>query len=412
MKSILKLWNKTSFLYRMIGGVLIGTACGIFFKDIVVLKILAELFIGALKAIAPYLVFFLVCASLAKASESIGPKIGKTVILYLTTTLLAALIAVIASTLFPVSLTLGETATGTAPSSIGEVIVEKLSSIVDNPVKALAEGNYLSILFWAIALGLCIRKISNDKVSSTIGHISDVLVKLVSAIISFAPIGIMGLVYVSVSENGTGIFVEYGKLIALIVGSILVSALVVNPIIIGIMIRRNPYPLVLTCIKESGFTAFFTRSSAANIPINMALCEKLGLDREFYSISISLGATINMNGAAISITTITLAISHTLGMDFGFAATLYLCIIASLAACGVSGVAGGSYLLIPLSCALFGIGNDIAMQGVYIGFIIGVISDAFETAHNSSSDAIMTAAVQYRSRMIEKKEVNYMGKFK
>lgn len=413
MKKFLTLWSRTPFLYKMTVGIVIGTICGIFFKEIIIFEILATMFIGALKAIAPFLVFFLVCSSISKTSATVGPKMGKIVVMYLVTTLLAAACAVVTSLLFPTTITLGKVAGGKAPETVEDIMVDLFSNIVDNPITALGEANYLSILFWAIVIGLCIKAIPDSRCSigDSMEKISSVFAKLISWIISFAPIGIMGLVYQTVSENGTKIFAEYGILLALLVGTILFSALVINPLIVGFMIRRNPYPLIFTCIRESGITAFFTRSSAANIPMNMVLCEKLGLDKELYSISISLGSTINMNGAAITITTITLCMCHTLGIEVSLLSMFILSMVASLAACGVSGVAGGSILLIPLACSLFGIRPDIAMQGVYIGFIIGVIADSFETAHNSSSDAIITAAVIYRDRMLNKEDVGYMGDF-
>jgi serine/threonine transporter len=318
-------------------------------------------------------------------------------------TFIAALLAVVGSFLFPITLNLSEAVNGSAPKSLADVFMNLLISMVENPVKAVANANYIGILFWSIIVGISLKLVANGKTISVVQDFADVITLAVKWIIQFAPFGIFGLVFSSVAENGLDIFTTYGHLLLLLVGCMLANTMISNPFISFLMLKKNPYPLLFTCLKESGLNAFFTRSSAANIPINMALCKKLGLDEDFYSVSIPLGATINMDGAAVTIAVMTLAVTHTMGIDVTFGAALFLCVISTLGACGCSGVAGGSLLLIPMACSFFGVSNDIAMQAVGVGFIIGVVQDSVETALNSSGDVFFTATAEYYERMKLKK---------
>ncbi len=354
--------------------------------------LLGDLFIGALKAVAPVLVFVLVMAAIAGHREGQQTHMGSILMLYLIGTFAGALVAVLASFMFPVTLTLKPaTEALTPPGNIAEVLRNLLVSMVNNPVAAILNANYIGILAWGVALGLALRR-AHDTTKQMLANFGDALVKLVYAVIRTAPIGLFGLMAATIASTGLGALLEYARLIALLVGSMLFVALVVNPLIVFLKIRRNPYPLVFTCLRESGITAFFTRSSAANIPVNLALCEKLGLPEETYTVSIPLGATINMAGAAVTITVLTLATVNTLGIAVDIPTALLLSIVAAVAACGASGVAGGSLLLIPLAASLFGIPDAIAMQVVGVGFIIGVLQDSTETALNSSTDVLFTAA--------------------
>lgn len=319
------------------------------------------------------------------------------IVFYLIGTFLAALCAVVTSFLFPSTLILVEQAEQAAPGGIADVLQNLLNSAVSNPISAIAEANYIGVLLWAVVFGLAMRE-AGEGTKTVLSDISNMLSSAIRWVISCAPFGILGLVYTTVSDTGFESFLNYGRLILVLVGCMLLVALVVNPIIVYLAIRKNPYPLVFRCLKDSGIMAFFTRSSAANIPVNMKLCEDLGLDKEKYSVSIPLGATINMAGAAITITILTLAAANTLGISVDFPTALLLSLVSSVAACGSSGVAGGSLLLIPMACSMFGISSDIAMQVVGIGFIIGVIQDSCETALNSSSDVLFTAAAEFRGR--------------
>ncbi|MCG9698336.1 serine/threonine transporter SstT [Shewanella sp. Isolate11] len=353
---------------------------------------LGELFVGALKAIAPILVFILVAASIANQKKNAKTNMRPIVVLYLLGTFAAAITAVSMSFLFPTNLVLvSNTATTTPPEGIAEVINTLLFKIVDNPVNALMTGNYIGILAWGVGLGIVLHHAS-DTTKTVFGDVSHGVSQMVRFVIRLAPIGIFGLVANTFAATGFSAIAGYAQLLAVLLGSMLIIALVVNPIIVWFKIKRNPYPLVLTCLRESGVTAFFTRSSAANIPVNMALCEKLELHEDTYSVSIPLGATINMGGAAITITVLTLAAVHTLGIQVDVLTAILLSVVAAVSACGASGVAGGSLLLIPLACSLFGISNDVAMQVVAVGFIIGVIQDSAETALNSSTDVLFTAS--------------------
>lgn len=336
---------------------------------------------------------------------------GTVVVLYIVSTFVAAIVAVVASYIFPTPLTL-DTSAGVdmaSPTNVGDVLVALIMNVVNNPVDSLANANYLGILAWAAVLGIILRGIANDDVKNFFTTLADAVSTLVRWVIAFAPFGVMGLVYNSVGTNGLEIFVEYGRIILVLVGCMAFIALVTNPLIVFICTRMNPYPLVLRCLKDSGLTAFFTRSSAANIPVNMALCEKLGLDKDNYSVSIPLGSTINMAGAAVTITIMTMAACSTVGLQVDPVTAVILSVLAAVSACGASGVAGGSLLLIPMCCALFGIDNAIAMQVVAIGFIIGVVQDSCETAVNSSSDVVFTATAEYR-RMIKEGKPVHMGK--
>ncbi len=407
MKKILKLYCETNLILRILIGIVIGVIFALTVPNFGVIGMFGDFFVGALKSIAPILVFVLVISSLASAKGGIGKRFRTVIILYMLSTFLAAFVAVIASKLFPVTLTLTEAAEGTAPEGIGEVLSSLVMNIVTNPVKALSEANYISILAWSVIIGLALKTVANEKTKDVMQDISNAVTKSVQWIINIAPFGIMGLVFTSVSDNGLSIFADYGKLLAVLIGCMLAVALIVDPLIAGVALRKNPYPLVFRCFKESGLTAFFTRSSAANIPINMALCEKLNLDRDMYSVSIPLGATINMDGAAITITVMSLAVANTLGMDIDIFTALILSVLATLSACGASGVAGGSLLLIPMACSLLGIPNDVAMQAVGIGFIIGVVQDSLETAINSSGDVLFAATAEFMEWKKEGREIKF-----
>lgn len=394
MKELLRKYNDISLIKRIVVGLVIGAALGVFFPGIELITLLGSLFVSALKAVAPILVFFLVISALANARSDGSMK--TVVVLYVISTLVAALVAVAASFLFPLTLTLTEAVDQSSPSGIGEVLTTVIMNVVDNPVNALMSANYVGILAWAAVLGIALR-IASESTKGVFTSISDAVSQVVRWVIGFAPFGILGLVYTSVSTSGLEIFTEYGQLLLVLVGCMIFIALVTNPLIVFLGIRKNPYPLVLRCLKDSGITAFFTRSSAANIPVNMELCRKLGLDKDNYSVSVPLGATINMAGAAVTIAVMTMAAANTLDIAVDLPTAVILCVLAAVSACGASGVAGGSLLLIPLACSLFGIGNDIAMQVVAIGFIIGVIQDSCETALNSSSDVLFTATAEYRT---------------
>ena len=391
---ILKKWNSISLVKRIIAGLIAGIILGLVLPKSVPLGILGDMFVGALKALAPLLVFFIVIYSLSNHQKGQSSNMGRIILLYAISTLLAAFTAVAASYIFPSELVLSETAEGSAPQGIGEVLESLLINAVSNPIGAIVEANYIGVLVWAVIFGLAMRSAS-DNTKNVIENISDVLSTAIRWVINCAPFGIMGLVFTTVSTVGIQAMASYGRIILVLVGCMLFVAFITNPIIVFLNIRQNPYPLVLKCIKDSGIMAFFTRSSAANIPVNMELCEKLGLDEEKYSISIPLGATINMAGAAVTINVLSLAAANTMGISVDIPTAFLLSLIAAISAAGTSGVAGGSLLLVPLACSLLGISNDIAMQVVGVGFIIGVIQDSCETALNSSSDALFTAAAEF-----------------
>ncbi|NGM16572.1 serine/threonine transporter SstT [Eggerthellaceae bacterium zg-893] len=396
VKRLAKAWNDISLIKRIIVGLVIGVVLALVVPGNEWIALLGTIFVNALKAVAPVLVFFLVISALANAQGAKGMK--TIIILYAVSTVVAAVVAAIACYLFPLTITLAGAAEDTAaPSGVGEVLTTIVLKLFDNPVAALTNGNYLGILAWAVALGIALRACS-DGVKGTFLSISDAVSKIVRWVISLAPFGILGLVYTSVSENGMEIFTEYGALILVLVACMAVIAVGTNPLIVWFCLRKNPYPLVLRCLKDSGITAFFTRSSAANIPVNMELCRKLGLNKDTYGVSIPLGATINMAGAAVTITVMAMTAANTVGVSVAPVTAIILCVLAAVSACGASGVAGGSLLLIPLACSLFGIGQDISMQVVAVGFIIGVIQDSCETGLNSSSDVLFTATADYMER--------------
>ncbi|WP_066298624.1 serine/threonine transporter SstT [Bacillus sp. FJAT-29937] len=406
MKSLLKNWNQISLVKQIIIGLIIGIALALTIPEAAKpITIFGSLFVGALKAIAPVLVLFLVMSAIAQHKSGQQTNMKSVIILYLLGTFLAGLIAVIVSFIFPVGLTLVKGAEGvTPPSGVAEVLKTLLLNVVDNPVKAIFNANYIGILAWAIVLGLALKNAA-DSTKTMIANFSDAVSKVVTWVIKLAPLGIMGLVFESITTSGMDALLGYGKLLVILVGCMIFVALVVNPIIVFVYIKQNPFPLVFKCLRESGITAFFTRSSAANIPVNMKLCENLGLNKDSYSVSIPLGATINMAGAAVTISVLTLAAVHTLGIQVDIPTAIILSVVSAICACGASGVAGGSLLLIPLACSLFGIPADVAMQVVGVGFIIGVVQDSVETALNSSTDVLFTAAAEYKEWRKEGKTV-------
>ena len=399
MENLIRAYLSVSLIVRILIGMAVGGVLGLALPAAGGIAVLGNLFVGALKAIAPLLVFILVLSALANANLGIGTRFKTVVLLYLCSTLLAALVAVLGSILFPAHISLNVTgATNTPPNGIAEVLSHIAGNMVSNPVKALGDGNYVGILFWAVVLGMCLKQFAQPETLKTVSDFANMVSNAVRFVIELAPFGILGLMYSSIAESGLAIFTDYGKLLLLLVACMLVVALVVNPIIAAVALGKNPYPLVFQCLRESGITAFFTRSSAANIPVNMNLCKKLGLDINFYAVSIPLGATMNMSGAAVTISVMTMAVAHTLGMVIDIPTALVLCVLSAIGACGASGVAGGSLLLIPMACSLFGISNDIAMQAVAAGFIIGVVQDSVETAINSSSDVLFTSIAEMRER--------------
>ena len=411
MGKYIKKWTQSSLILKIVIGLVIGAVLGVAVPEWTIIGFPGEIFVSALKAVAPILVFVLVVSAISKAGTGIGSRFKTVIILYLFSTFLSAMVAIVASTIFPVTIHLVDASTAAAPGGLGEVMASMILSVFSNPINLLAEGQYLGILFWSIVFGIALKAIASDATKDVITDCADAVTLIVKGIIQFAPIGIMGLVFSSVSESGLGVFAQYAQLIVLLVGCIAFVAFVTDPLIAAVALRRNPYPLVLTCLRESGITAFFTRSSAANIPVNMDLCERLGLDRDFFSISIPLGSTINMEGAAITITVMTLAVCHTVGISVPLPVTIVLCIISTVGACGASGVAGGSLLLVPMACSLFGITADVSMQAVAVGFIIGVIQDSCETALNSAGDALFSATAEYHDRMVNGEPVNFMGEF-
>ena len=408
MKKLWNKWTEIALVKRILVGLVLGAILGLTVPGATGISILGDVFVSALKAIAPLLVFFLVISSLCNAGNSHGGVIKTVIILYMFSTVLAAVIAVFASMALPVNLTLATAAaTDTAaPQGIAEVLNNLLLNVVANPVSSLVNANYVGILTWAILLGLAFRA-ANDMTKNVLNDIANGTSAVVSWIINMAPFGIFGLVFNTVSTNGLEIFTTYGKLLALLVGCMLFIYFVTNPLLVYWCIRQNPYPLIFHCLKRSALTAFFTRSSAANIPVNMKVCEEMGLDRDTYSVTIPLGATINMDGAAITITVMTMATAFTLGIHVDIPTAIILSLLAALSACGASGVAGGSLLLIPMACSLFGISDDVSMQVVAVGFIIGVIQDSVETALNSSSDLLLSASAEFRQWRLEGKEIKF-----
>ncbi|MBQ8736177.1 MAG: serine/threonine transporter SstT [Bacteroidaceae bacterium] len=409
IRYLISAWQKSNLMLRIFLGIVVGAVLALTMPGYGIISVLGDLFVGALKAMAPILVALLVALSVATARSGMGVRFRIIIALYILTTLMAAVVAVSAGFIFPVPIALADVqgASEAAPAALTDVFRNIIAGVMSNPVTAIANANYLSILFWAVVIGVALKKVASKDVIASLHQWADAVSKVVSWIILCAPFGILGLVYTTVSQSGLEIFSTYGKLLLLLVGCMLAVSLLINPIIVGLMIRRNPYPLVWHCLKESGVSAFFTRSSAANIPVNMSLCNRMGIDEDFYSVSIPLGSIINMNGAAITITVMTLATCNTMGVEISIGSALLLSIIAALAACGASGVAGGSLLLIPMACSLFGIGQDIAMQVVAVGFIIGVVQDSVETALNSSGDAIFTIAAEWSEKIKRGEKIPY-----
>ena len=395
MKRFISTWNRTSLIKRIAIGVVIGAVLGLLVPKFTVIGLLGDMFVGGLKAIAPLLVFALVANALSQTREGQQSNMKTVIVLYLFGTFAAALTAVISHYIFPISLKLGAAAAtkATAPQGVGEVFKDLLLKMVDNPVNALAQANYIGVLVWAVVFGFAMRTASNHT-KDLLNTLAEVTSQIVRWIINLAPFGILGLVFNTISENGVGVLADYGVLILVLVGTMAFVALVVNPIIAFVIMGKNPFPLVFRCLKDSGITAFFTRSSAANIPVNLQLCKDLGLNPDTYSVSIPLGSTINMAGAAVTINVLTLAAVTTLGIQVDFATALILSVVSAISACGASGIAGGSLLLVPVACSLFGISNDLAMQVVGVGFIVGVIQDSCETALNSSTDVLFTAVAE------------------
>ena len=397
MKRIIRAWNKTNLIKRIGIGMTIGAILGLFVPNVSGIGLLGDLFVGGLKAIAPILVFALVANALSQHQKGQDSNMRTVIFLYLLGTFAAALVAVMASFLFPVQIVLSSASTEVSPpDGIGQVLSNLLLKVVDNPVNALIQANYIGILSWAVVFGIAMREASKTS-KELLKTMASVTSKIVEWIINLAPFGILGLVFKTISDQGIASLANYGILLGLLIATMVFVALVINPLIAFLFIKRNPYPLVWKCLRISGVTAFFTRSSAANIPVNMKLCKDLGLNPDTYSVSIPLGSTINMAGAAITINILTLAAVNTLGISVDFATAFVLSIVAAISACGASGIAGGSLLLIPVACSLFGITNDIAMQVVGVGFVIGVIQDSCETALNSSTDVLFTAVAEFSS---------------
>ena len=412
LRGVADKYNGVSLIIRIIVGLIAGTALALVVPHMTWIGEFGTLFVSALKAVAPILVFVLVASALAQGNSKLDGRFGTVLFLYLFTTFLSAVVAVLTSRMFPQTISLGDAADAdVVPQGLSEVVQTLLTNIVANPIQAMIDGNYICILMWACLFGLAMKGIANESSKAFLANVADGVSQVIRWVINLAPFGIMGLVFTSVSENGLAAFTEYGSLLLLLVGTMLLMVLVFGPLVIFLYLHRNPYPLVYRCFKESGLTAFFTRSSAANIPVNMQLCEKLGLDKDMYSVSIPLGATINMNGAAITITIMAMAAANTMGIQISLPAAILLSVVSALGACGASGVAGGSLLLIPMACSLFGISNDIAMQVVGVGFIIGVIQDSVETCLNSASDVEFAATAEYQlpAFMYSKKERQQLG---
>jgi len=394
---ILRKWNSLSLIFRILIGLVIGAALGFIVPGQTWIGVPGELFVGALKAIAPILVFVLVASSLANSKGGNMRKFRTVIVLYLASTLCAAIVSVFSSFIFPITVPLSgldAVDTSSAPQGMSEVVLNLFKSFINNPVDALANANYIGILFWAVVFGIALKPAA-PATKQMMENLADAVSKVVRWVIACAPFGILGLMFSAIATSGMEIFKTYGQLILLLVGTMLFVSLVVNPLIVGLVLRHNPFPLVFRCLRQSGVTAFFTRSSAANIPVNMQLCQELGLDEDLYSVSIPLGSTINMDGAAVTITIFSLVAAFTTGVHVTLPMAIFLSIVATFSACGTSGVAGGSLMLVPLGCSLFGISNDIAMQLVGVGFIISVIQDSLETALNSSGDVLFTATAEF-----------------
>ena len=396
-----KVYGETALIKLIAVGLVIGILLALFVPAMIpIVAVFGKLFVSALKGVAPILVFVLVMNALSQKSES-NTTMKPIIMLYVLGTFCASLVAVSASFLFPTRLSLQiADAEITPPSGIVEVLQNVIMNIVDNPIHALTNANYIGILAWGVIVGLALRK-AGSETHEILADLAKAVTQVVQWVIRFAPFGIMGLVADAIGTSGLDALLSYAQLLAVLLGSFFSVALIMNPLIVWFNLRMNPYPLVLATLRESGLYAFFTRSSAANIPVNMGLCKRLGLDENIYSVSIPLGATINMAGAAITIAVLSLATAHTLGISVDMPTALLLCIISTVGACGASGVAGGSLLLIPVACSSFGISSDISMQVVGVGFIIGVLQDSCETALNSSSDVLFSATAQFAERRKE-----------
>lgn len=404
--NLIQKWNSISLIKRILCGMVIGVILALVIPQVTIIGTLGTLFVNALMAVAPVLIFVLVTTSLARTVTGGGKTMGRIVILYLIGTFAAAVCAVLLCTFLNPTIPLEgiEAVSGyDVQTSLFDVLGAMIAKIITNPIGAIVNGNFLGILVWGIVFGIALRR-SSDSTKNFLQEVSDAVSQVIRWVISLAPFGVLGLVFTAVSQNGLEIFIDYGLLVLILVACMAFVALVMNPLMVYTQIRQNPYPLVFRCLKESFITAFFTRSSAANIPVNMELCKNLGLNEKTYSTSIPLGATINMAGAAITITVMTLACVNTLGIEVPLLMKIILCFVAALGACGASGVAGGSLLLIPMACSLFGIPSEIALQVVAIGFIIGVIQDSCETGLNSSTDALFTAAAEIHDMKAEGKE--------
>ncbi|EJB8463625.1 serine/threonine transporter SstT [Acinetobacter baumannii] len=397
---MLEFFSRLSLVTKIIIAIILGIGVALLFPTVTpYLSLFGELFIKALKSVAPILVFVLVLSSIANFQVGHSANLRPVLLLYVVGMLLAAFSAVIASLSFPSTLYLNTVSHNNlqAPGSLADILKNLLLSFIANPVQAISEANFIGILAWAIGLGLAMRH-SSDTTKQVMQDVSHAVSAIIHKVIAFAPVGIFGLVAVTFADAGLATLESYAQLLAVLLGTMAFVALVINPILVGLTIRSNPYPLVFKCLKESGITAFFTRSSAANIPVNIDLAERLGVNPSTASVSIPLGATVNMAGAAVTITVLTLATVHTLGIHVDLATMIILSVVAAVSACGASGVAGGSLLLIPVACSLFGISSEIAMQVVAVGMIISVLQDSTETALNSSTDVLFTAAVDIRSR--------------
>lgn len=408
LSKIVQCYRDVNLIIRILVGLVIGAILGLAVPDLTFVAILGKMFVGALKAMAPVLVLLLVISSVAKARNGLGKRFSSVITLYMASTLIAAMIAVFASFLFPVALKLpGAEQVDSVPNELSDVFMALVTELISNPVLAVSNASYLSILFWAIIIGIALRQKASVQTTDSIHDVAESVTLVVHWVINSAPFGILGLVYSSVSESGLEIFTTYGQLVLLLVGCMMCTSLIINPIISSVMLRRNAYPLLWHCLKESAVNAFFTRSSAANLPVNLSLCKRLGISEDFYSVSIPLGCTINMDGAAVTITVMTLATCFTQGIDVSLGSALTLSVLATLAACGSSGVPGGSLLLIPMACSLFGIPQDISMQVVAVGFIISVIQDSVETALNSSSDVLFTATADFYDRQKNGEKIDF-----
>lgn len=395
MKKIIRFWAQTNTVIKITVGLLIGVVLGLFVPEASIIGLLGDVFVKALKSIAPILVFVLVTSALVNCSTRVGSKFKLVIIFYTLTTFIASFVAVVVCDLIPVTFSLTNAHEMVGRSDSDQVLSFLLDKLLDNPISALTQANYIGILFWAVLFGLSLKIFAKESTHALVTDIADAISKIVGWVIGFAPFGVLGLVYTSITESGFSVFVDYGQLLLVLVGTMIFCSLIINPLIVFIFLGRNPYPLIFKCLRGSAVTAFFTRSSAANIPINMQLCKRLGLNKDFYSVSIPLGAMVNLDSSAITINILTLALCHTLGIEVDFITGFVLSILVAIASCGASGVVGGSMLLIPMAASIFGISNDIAMYAVSVGFIIGVVQDSFETAFNSSEDVLFTATTEY-----------------